>query len=114
MMNQQPDKFFREKLEGHRKVVPASAWSKVGAKLDKKNSKPLWLKVAAAIILLITSSVIVIMNRDTDAITTISEKKQQDQQSPGDRSNQNPISTESAPATSQTPEPIKSEQPEKK
>jgi hypothetical protein len=48
-MNQQPDKLFREKLEGHQKPAPASAWEKIAASQSKKNDKWLWLKIAASI-----------------------------------------------------------------
>src|SRR5688500_10671295 len=49
MMNQQPDKLFREKLENFSKGAPASAWNRIETGLDKKNNKGLWLKVAASI-----------------------------------------------------------------
>jgi hypothetical protein len=51
-MNQQPDKLFREKLEGFQKPTPANAWSRVEAGLTKKNDRTLWLKVAASFLLL--------------------------------------------------------------
>lgn len=51
-MNQQPDKLFREKLAGFQKTVPASAWNNVEARLNKKNNKGLWLKIAASLLLL--------------------------------------------------------------
>jgi hypothetical protein len=52
-MNQQPDKLFREKLEDFSKPAPASAWDRIEAGLDKKNSKRgLWWKVAASLLLL--------------------------------------------------------------
>ncbi len=55
MMNQQPDKFFHEKLEGYQKPVPAAAWEKISATQPKKN-KTLWLKIAASLLVLITAS----------------------------------------------------------
>ena len=55
-MNQQPDKFFREKLAGHQKAAPAGAWDKLEARLDKKNSKAIWLKAAAAFLLMAVAS----------------------------------------------------------
>lgn len=51
-MNQQPDKLFREKLEGFQKTVPAGAWNNVEARLNKKKHKGLWLKVAASLLLM--------------------------------------------------------------
>jgi hypothetical protein len=57
----QPDKFFREKLEGYQKPVQPSAWSKVEANLDKKNNKLFWLKIAAGLILLLSASVFLVL-----------------------------------------------------
>lgn len=51
-MNQQPDKFFRERLEHYQKPAPASAWEKIAAAQAKKNYKGLWLKIAASLLLL--------------------------------------------------------------
>ena len=48
-MNQQPDKLFRDKLDGYQKAAPSSAWEKIAEAQSKKNNKWLWLKVAASI-----------------------------------------------------------------
>ncbi|HOX82764.1 MAG TPA: hypothetical protein PLJ60_16685 [Chryseolinea sp.] len=55
-MKQQPDKLFREKLEGFQKPAPASAWDKIETNLDKQNSKGLWWKVAASLLLIAVSA----------------------------------------------------------
>jgi len=55
-MNQQPDKFFRTKVEGYTKSVPSSAWQKIEANLDKKNNTGVWWKVAAAILIVALGS----------------------------------------------------------
>lgn len=55
-MNQQPDKLFREKLEGYHKPAPAAAWEKIAAAQNKKNTKGTWLKIAAALLLLAVAS----------------------------------------------------------
>jgi hypothetical protein len=60
-MNQQPDKFFREKLEGFSKPVSSSAWSRVEANLDKKTNKPFWLKIAAGLIFLLGTSLFILI-----------------------------------------------------
>jgi hypothetical protein len=73
-MNQQPDHFFREKLEGHQRAVPASAWSRVETKLNKKNDKPRWLKIAAAITFLIIASALYVLTQNTDQTNVITEK----------------------------------------
>jgi hypothetical protein len=57
-MNQQPDKFFREKLEGFNKPVPSNAWNRVEARLGKKNNTALWLKVAASLTLLAVATLL--------------------------------------------------------
>jgi hypothetical protein len=59
MMNQQPDKLFREKLAGLNRPVPASAWSRVEANLDKKKNKGLWLKIAASLLILFVASFVI-------------------------------------------------------
>ncbi len=57
MMNQQPDNFFREKLEGFHKAAPAGAWNRIEAKLEKKNSiAGWWWKIAASLLLIATIS----------------------------------------------------------
>jgi len=53
-MNQQPDKLFREKLEGYNRPAPTGAWDKIDAGLQKKNNKGpglVW-KVAASLLLI--------------------------------------------------------------
>ena len=48
-MNQQPDKFFREKLEDYQKPAPAVCVGKNCRRASKKNDKWLWLEIAASI-----------------------------------------------------------------
>ncbi len=55
-MNQQPDKLFREKLEGHQRPAPAGAWDKIETKLDKKSPKGLWWKIAASLLLFVVAT----------------------------------------------------------
>jgi hypothetical protein len=57
-MNQQPDKLFKEKLEGFSKAVPASAWNRVEAGLNKKKNNGLWLKVAASLLVLAVAAIL--------------------------------------------------------
>jgi hypothetical protein len=54
-MEQQPDKLFQEKLAGYSRPAPIMAWDKIEKKLDKKNNKVIWLRIAAAIVLLMVS-----------------------------------------------------------
>lgn len=50
-MNQQPDKFFRDKLENYQQPAPPRAWDKIEAELEKKTHKGLWWKIAASLLL---------------------------------------------------------------
>jgi hypothetical protein len=53
-MNQQPDKFFSEKLNGYQKPAPTGAWNRIEASLEKKTTpKFSWWKIAASFLLLI-------------------------------------------------------------
>jgi hypothetical protein len=52
MTNQQPDKFFREKLADYHKPAPVGAWDKIESSLKKTESKFAWWKVAASLLLL--------------------------------------------------------------
>jgi hypothetical protein len=51
-MNQQPDKLFRDKLQGHQTPAPASAWEKISAAQQKKKHHKGWLKIAASLLLI--------------------------------------------------------------
>ncbi len=51
-MTSQPDKLFRDKLENLQRPVPAAAWERIEASLDKDRYKGLWLKIAAGFLLL--------------------------------------------------------------
>jgi hypothetical protein len=58
-MKQQPDNLFREKLENLRLEVPANAWSRIEAGLDKPSYKGLWMKIAAGLLLLAVAGVLI-------------------------------------------------------
>jgi outer membrane biosynthesis protein TonB len=68
-MNQQPDKLFREKLEGFGKPAPVSAWSRVDAELNKKKDKGLWLKIAASLLVLAVAAVFLWTSRSAEQTT---------------------------------------------
>jgi hypothetical protein len=51
-MTSQTDKLFRDKLENFQKPVPAEAWNRIEASLDKTTNKGLWMKIAAGLVLL--------------------------------------------------------------
>ena len=73
-MNQQPDKFFRDKLHGYQKPVSSEAWNRISQNLDRKNGRSLWLKVAAAIALLTTTGILLYPALRSDNTIAITEK----------------------------------------
>ena len=62
-MNQQPDKLFREKLQNYQKPASLEAWSKLEAKLDRKKTRPMWIKIAASLLLALSVSALIFNNR---------------------------------------------------
>lgn len=50
-MNQQPDKFFRDKLEHYQRPAPTGAWDKIEAGLEKKTTRGIWWRIAASLLL---------------------------------------------------------------
>src|SRR5882724_5213601 len=67
-MNQQPDKFFREKLEGHQRPVRAGVWDKVEGGLDKKSNKGPWLNMAASLLLVAVAAYLLLSNTQSKSI----------------------------------------------
>ena len=64
-MKQQPDSFFREKLEQHSMPAPINAWSRIEKEIPaSKNTYFIW-KVAAAILLLVVSIALLLPERLT-------------------------------------------------
>ena len=55
-MNQQPDNFFREKLENYQKPAPPGAWDRIELSLKKNKNIYGWWKIAAAASLLLLGS----------------------------------------------------------
>ena len=74
-MNQQPDKLFRDKLEGYQKPAPASAWEKIAAAQSKKNDKWPWLKVAASIAFVAAAGYTLLPERKTSDLSNESLTK---------------------------------------
>jgi hypothetical protein len=75
-MNQQPDKLFRDKVADLKVNVPANAWSRVEANLDKKNKGVLWLKIAASL-LIVALGVFYFMPKSQNGDVKIAVKKQE-------------------------------------
>ena len=60
MNQQQPDKFFREKLQGYQRPAPVAAWDRIESALEKKtNYKFLWWKIAASLLLIAGATYVV-------------------------------------------------------
>src|SRR5688500_1500847 len=78
-MNQQPDKFFSEKLKGYQKPAPTGAWNRIEASLEKKTTpKFSWWKIAASFLLLIAfgyATWINTTNTDTPSLAQKSNQK---------------------------------------
>lgn len=72
-MNQQPDKFFRDKLEGFQKNPPASAWDKIAAAQNKKKSKGLWWRIAATFLLLAAAAYLLLPANRIEPDATLAE-----------------------------------------
>jgi hypothetical protein len=73
-MNQQPDKFFRDKLHGYEKSISSEAWNRIAQNLDQKKGRGLWVKVAAAIALLATTGILLYPALRSDNTIAITEK----------------------------------------
>lgn len=78
-MNQQPDKFFHEKLHGYQKPVSPEAWSKVAGNLQKRRRDIIWMRAAAAIALLATVGIL-LYPRTPDPASLIAGSKTPEQQ----------------------------------
>lgn len=75
-MSQQPDKLFREKLQGYERPVSGNAWERVSEHLYKKNSRNLWLKIAAAVLLLVVAGGLLFLSVNKDPARSLAVKIQ--------------------------------------
>lgn len=73
-MNQQPDKLFRDKLQGYQKPAPSDAWSRIADPLHKKSNRDLWFKIAASFVLLTVATFLLFPIQHKPVHNTISEK----------------------------------------
>ena len=117
-MNQQPDKFFREKLEGYQKAAPASAWDKIAAAQAKKNNKGLWLKIAASLLLLAISAYLLwtkdeLTGEKPSALTTVGAEKNPTPQPKNNKKVGPPQETNVAPAQQPSPAATEKSSPKK-
>lgn len=58
-MNDQPDRFFRDKLNDFQPPVSAGAWNRVSRNLGGKSDRTIWLKVAAGLLLLTAARMLI-------------------------------------------------------
>ncbi|MEX2232683.1 MAG: hypothetical protein WD824_11010 [Cyclobacteriaceae bacterium] len=73
-MNRQPDKLFRDKLQGYQKPVSPEVWKKISENLHQKNRSVVWLKIAASILLLACAGVLIFPLASRTPAPVISEK----------------------------------------
>jgi len=99
-MNQQPDKLFREKLEGYQRPAPASAWDKIETNLDKKNPKGLWWKIAASL-LLVAVATYILWPKNQPTESSLAKKVEKTKSLPATTEDQK--STKLLPSETQTP-----------
>ncbi|MFZ6010264.1 MAG: hypothetical protein ACOYXT_07925 [Bacteroidota bacterium] len=98
-MNQQPDKLFRVKLEGYQKTAPSAAWSRIESKLDKKNDRTLWLKIAAALLLLASVAIFLWTSQFNEkSAPALASQKNNNKQQPVEQPKQHATKQESQPA----------------
>lgn len=74
MMNQQPDKFFRDKLENHQTPAPTAAWSRIESGLSKKNNAAFWLKIAASFLVVATAAFMLWPGQKESGLVSTHEK----------------------------------------
>jgi hypothetical protein len=76
MMKQQPDNFFREKLEGFQRPAPAGAWDRIESRLEKKNKvSGIWWKIAASLLLLATLTYWLLPETGTSTEQTLAQSE---------------------------------------
>lgn len=128
-MNQQPDKFFREKLQGYQKQAPADAWQRISGNVRKKNHAGLWLRIAAAVALLVTGTLLIYpllqsneqqrvaeneTSREREPLASVSETEKKDSLSGSDTHAQDRGTAKDPILHSEKQTPISRKAPKKK
>lgn len=101
-MTSQPDKLFRDKLENFQKPVPAEAWNRIEASLDKTTNKGLWMKIAAGLVLLAVAAFLLWPSGDgsnADLLTNTTAPKSEPKTKSNEASTITPNSTPPAKNT---------------
>jgi hypothetical protein len=101
-MNQQPDKFFRDKLENYQQPAPPRAWDKIEAELEKKTHKGLWWKIAASLLLtaLVSYTVWIGMTKPDATQTAVTTKPETEKPVQKEPSPASPTAESTTPAIS--------------
>lgn len=75
-MDQQPDKLFRDKLEGYDQAVPTQAWNRVSANVATRRTSVWWLS-AAAVALIASAAVFIypLKKESTGLVDKIAERR---------------------------------------
>jgi hypothetical protein len=106
-MNQQPDKLFREKLEGFQRPAPASAWDKIEKNLDNKKPIALWWKIAASLLLIAVAAYILWPKNSQSSEAPIAKAKDEETKSlpvpKEDKVNKEEKVDDASPSSVQTP-----------
>lgn len=75
-MNRQPDKIFREKLQGYQKPAPADAWQRISQNLRPESNQFSWLKIAAVAMLLAVATFLLFPFKSEVPGTKIAQRTQ--------------------------------------
>lgn len=96
-MDQQPDKLFREKLQGYDSPVPPQLWDRVADNVQPKRRKMWWLS-AAAVALIGTTTVFLYPSKKESAplAETVARPTPQEQAPPSGRSDTHTVPAEQA------------------
>ena len=97
-MNEQPDKFFREKLYDYERPVSANAWRRIAKNRKTRNHR--WLGIAAAMLLLSVAGILLFSIDTKQPERVVAENGE----STGERKSDNNIRIPDEPLSQKTPD----------
>lgn len=100
-MNQQPDKFFRDKLYGYERPVSPQAWNRISAN-RKGGSRIKWMAIAATLLLLAVAGILILRPVSEKPPMAVIEK------SPAEENN---VPSQSDTKSSPNQQPVVTEEP---
>lgn len=108
-MDQQPDKIFRDKLQGYDSPVPSQAWNRVAANIQPKRRAVWWLS-AAAVALIGSAAVFLypLTKKSTQLAETITQLPRQKQSPTSNESDANAARSAEAITKKETSTPVPS------